>query len=1449
MSLCPTREELQAWVNEQMNAEASARVDKHVSLCATCQELLTAFTSADSLGSTPLPVSPLPSQQFFERVRQADPESLDSIPLPSIPKYEVIRALAKGGMGVVFLAKQDGLHRHVALKMILAGRYADAEERRRFQQEAEAIAQLRHPNIVQIFDIGENDGRPFFAMEYVEGGTLSDFLQRTPQAPMFAAHLTEVLARALLHAHLHGIVHRDFKPSNVLLDVADGGPTQPANAATTAPLVFDWTPKIADFGLAKRADDAQNLTQKDQIIGTPSYMAPEQASEHFAEIGPATDVYALGATLYEMLTGRPPFKAETPLRTIQLVIGEDPIAPTKFESHLPRDLETICLKCLNKQPAARYGTAADLADDLRRFVEGRPIKARPASAWERVCKWTRRRPALAALIFVIAAALLSLSGGTWFHITSLEGLNTNLANTANREQQNATKANVAATLARNEAQRADDNAKKEKNQRERAEQQLRIATAQRLAVQSQFLRSFFPQQSFLLAEAAVNTTRLANEPVVPLAEEELRNAASRLGGFPLQTGNRACEFAQMSTDGRLFLTQTTDHAVQVWNLSDPDRPLELCAMGTCNDKLTEAVFSATNDWLVARTFKELRLWKISGNEKKAALFSKSLDQEQIWRIAISPTSKTFATGDSSGLVKLWDLNQPDPLLQPKTVGGSSGAVAQLIFSADGRWLMATSYDGRLAGDRCAPIVKLWQLGDDGTIQDHSVNHSQPLTRIICTPDSRWLATCSTSLVRLWNLSGGHPRDSNVAIPSAKRDFFPQRHEVSLSGKWLMTREGLGTCTLFPLQSENPTDNPKLLNLPPGAEMIHGATFSPDEKWIVLSWSSPTQELRGAMQNGAVALWNLSTGNQLQPRVLGGHGAHVSAMCFSPDSRFLCTGGDDKLVRVWPLANGVPDMESSLLFGHPGRIRALLVSGDNRYLFSGDDVGILRRWELRNKKVVEESLEMCGHEGEITRLHAAQKDLWLVSEAKDAIPRAWAAKSANVAPVPIILSYRYDSVSFSSDRRWLALGQQDGSVLLFDFLSTDPSMPRIRLAGFAQAPQAGYVSPIAMAFAPDSKTFLTFGPERVLFGASTQIVVCSLEDGKVGTILERYRPPHKEAGRVLVSSDGRWLLTDGGKGDYRLWDRGKTLASQAGGQRLQSHSDVALTSFSSDSKWLIVEDTQEKLARAYDLSASNIRESGRPYSTNDWKLAKLLKPTQRWLVLKEAVPKTIKVVDLSSSDQMKLGLDEYIPKELEFNATPVVDPSGRYVVVSGNAGTYCWDMDAKDPKDSRVKVEGGQATFLHGTNLVVTLSKDAELLVWQGMEFARSNKMSYRLDGEFAQVMTVAVSAKRQHLVSACGSLFGGIHVLRTPRVSQIAGESVVIPSPQLFDLTANPPTSVRLVGRAGGEDSYFSSLQFSITDRWIVGETGTKVMIWPVELSDVIRLGKRGVGISDNSVK
>jgi WD40 repeat protein len=442
----PGVERLSAFAQGRATPEEVSAIEAHLLGCPSC------CTALDGL----------PEDGLEALIRAAGRTTLkggagtgaDSAPRPDVlagrpcvPGYEVLEELGRGGTGIVYKAVQVGLGRTVALKMLLAGAHADVALLARFRAEGEAVGRLRHPNVVQVYDTGTSDGLPYFALEYVEHGSLEDLLHGTPQPPREAAAFLELLARATAAAHRAGIVHRDLKPGNVLLAHDPNREPRPGLAS--------FVPKITDFGLAKWAEQREGLTRTGMVAGTPAYMAPEQAAGDHKGIGPPTDVWALGAILYELLTGRPPFQGSTTLDTLDLVRNAEPVPPHHLVPPLPRDLETICLKCLEKDPTRRYLGAEALSDDLTRFQRGEPIVARPVGAPARLWKWARRRPSLALLLALTSAALVGGAGvSTYFAVEA--GHRAEDARDAERKALDLANERQQALLAAREARRESD---------------------------------------------------------------------------------------------------------------------------------------------------------------------------------------------------------------------------------------------------------------------------------------------------------------------------------------------------------------------------------------------------------------------------------------------------------------------------------------------------------------------------------------------------------------------------------------------------------------------------------------------------------------------------------------------------------------------------------------------------------------------------------------------------------------------------------------------------------------------------------------------------------------------------------------------------------------------------------------------------------------------------------
>lgn len=655
----------------------------------------------------------------------------------SFGDFELIEEIARGGMGIVFKARQRSLNRIVAVKMIRAGVLASELDIARFLAEAKAAAGLQHPNIIAIHEVGEHEERHYFSMDYVEGRNLSHCVREHPWAAPRAARCLEIVADAVHYAHQRGILHRDLKPSNVILDDTD-------------------LPHLTDFGLATRIEESSVLTLSGVILGTPSYMAPEQTGGRAAEIGPATDVYALGGLLYETLTSRPPFQAETPLETIKLARDADPVPPRRLNPNVPPDLETICLKCLEKEPHRRYPTAGALAEDLARFLNHEPIRARPVTAWERGLKWVRRNPWRAALVGACAVAFLA-------------GIGLALERAANHELQSVNRRLTAKESELQETLKASKAAHREERlQRERAQSaELRSTAALH---DLRMARAFADRSDYLRRIAEAGQALEANR--VPEAERLLEGCPTELRRWEWHYLRRLCqpEIARylltphpighiaLSVDGSHAAALDTTGAFRLLNLASGER-----------SDLGQASLHQVTALALASRIPWLAIGAEAGEPASPGILAETPTQARVSfdglrhpprALSLAAEDQLLLSVDDQGLTA-WDLGLGQPRWCAPPPPGSTGI--GISASRDGTtvaWITAPSRRERAMDGTALPhrgdTVRIHDVFD-GSLLRPSLDDMDDVRCAVIGPHARRVATGhGDGRIQLWNVGSGQP---------------------------------------------------------------------------------------------------------------------------------------------------------------------------------------------------------------------------------------------------------------------------------------------------------------------------------------------------------------------------------------------------------------------------------------------------------------------------------------------------------------------------------------------------------------------------------------------------------------------------------------------------------------------------------------------------------------------
>jgi WD40 repeat protein len=984
-----------------------------------------------------------------DAITLADPGGEGEGRLPSIPGYEVIEELGRGGMGVVYLAWQTGLGRLAALKMLRFGEFLRPQELARFRDEAEALARLEHPNLVKIFEVGRKDGRPYFSMEYVDSGRLADRLRGTPWPPIRASEMAEMLARAVQAAHDRGVVHRDLNPNNVLL-TAEG------------------QPKIVDFGLAKLMVGGVGHTTSGDILGTPSYMAPEQASGRSKDVGPVADVYALGAILYEMLTGRPPFKAETPLDTLVQAIHHEPVSPRRLQPGVPRDLETICLKSLEKEPTRRYPSASALADDLRRYRTGRAVAARAVGPLGRAARWARRRPMEAALLAALATGAIAA-----FAVVTLEGRRARMA------QARAEQAQIAE---RSERLAAEEARRREAEQRRRYQAQSAGLLRERalrhcedgdvgrgLLWLAESLR-LVPDDDTDLQRAIRTNLAGWQEPVHPLV------------GLFGHDGRVVA--AAWSPAGRLVLTARADGATRLWDVAT-GRPWGHPLPAT--RAVSAAAFSPDGATILTVAGREVRLWMAAdgglavaraldlgkGGQYVSHAFSR--DGSRLW---------TAARRGSVTWLRSWRTDTGRP--EGQEIGIGNG-VTGVTFSPDARSFVTF-------GQSRDVMPRLWRTTGEAVRDLKEHTHFGTVVAFEPKEGRSFLTGSYDHTCRLWDAATGLPLRGHFRHSGEVRAVA-----LSPDGRTILAGGNDGFSRFWDATRGTPIGPPAR-----HPDAVGPVGFSPDGRYAL------------TVSRDQVRLWDAATGEPLGACLT--HQKEVLGASFSPDGEAVLTRSRDDTVRLWQTATARP---GGRRLGHNGRVTAVAFrppAWDSFLTGLEARDGRVLSWDLASDRPPGVPCDRLGPilslayrpDGRIFAVGTRDGEVWLRDEAAGRPPR----------DTPIRVAGRVRSVVFSPDGRTLLTAAGGRAVEFWDVATGEkrPATLRHEKAVFA------------VAYSPDGKSLLTGSEDmtaRVWDAATLRPLGVSLIHQ--GTVLAvAFRPP--EGRVVLTGSDDRTArLWDAGTG--------------------------------------------------------------------------------------------------------------------------------------------------------------------------------------------------------------------------------------------------------------------------------------------------------------------------------
>jgi WD40 repeat protein len=963
-------------------------------------------------------------------------------------EYELIAEVARGGMGIVYKARQASLDRIVALKMLLFGPLASPEFVKRFRAEASAVAALSHPNIVGIHEVGVIQGQHYFAMDYVEGETLSEILVNGPLPPRRAANCMSIIAGAIQYAHDRGILHRDLKPSNVLID-------------------SNGQPRVTDFGLARRLDGDSELTLTGQVLGSPNYMPPEQAGGRRGKLDRRSDVYSLGAMLYHLLTGRPPFVGEAVTETLQQVVHSEPVSPHLLNPGVPRDLETVCLKCLEKQPEKRYATAQELADELGRFLRAEPIVARPVSVPEKIWRWCQRKPAFASALFLITVLVLILVIGSPIAVVRI--------NRAREESDDLLKQNehslyiAKMNLARqawedNNANRLNRLLEETRDSPHRAfewyywQRQLHLDFRTFRGHQKDVITVAFSADGRRVFSGSYDgaakiwdlesgraffslppeTSEKAVVAFSPDGARILRGNGTKTAAiwdgttgrklFNLEGHQAAVTCAVVSNDGRLIATGSADNTAIVWNAASG---LRVATLKGHRGELQTAAFSLDGASVATGAGdRTVRIWALESGKE---LFALQAHRDQVWSVAFSPDRQRIASGSKDGTAIIWDLATRRPLqvLEP------SQGVQSVAFSPDGKKIVTTT---------SAQTAELWEV-ESGRLLRTFKGHRGYVIAASFSADGKWLATCGgngDNSVKIWDIEKpaeplelrGHtnqiwcvafsPDGQNIATASWDRTArvwdantgeelvrFKRHHHnltrvvFSPDGQRIATSSWDATARVW-----DAATGAQLHRVQAGVGAVMALAFSRDGQRLITGYATET----------TVKVWDLKTTNLLF--MLSGHSNYVNSAIFSPDGRRILTGGIDGTARMWDAANG---QELWRLKTHEGEIYNVAFSADGKRFATADDDNLTRIWNAETGKLL---FSLQGH-GDVVEWVAFSPDgKRILTASWDRTARLWDAVTGREVLTLKGHSGPVLSAAFSPDGRKIVTASYDNTAKIW-----------------------------------------------------------------------------------------------------------------------------------------------------------------------------------------------------------------------------------------------------------------------------------------------------------------------------------------------------------------------------------------------------------------------------------